>query len=162
MQIHSFSLHWHRLPFLANMASQWFIWWIGLCLWTYEAYTATRTSSHTLRKPLRLNGNFRKADPVRSYEFHLSQLVAQPKYQRYLCLRESSFFAFSCWIWWYLSLSLTNSSPQIWQRDIGLWCFNFAWVTKSEYWWNFWPQRSHICFLGFNNFPNIILGTYGK
>ena len=27
----------------------------------------------------------------------------------YLCLRESSFLAFSSWRWWYLSLSLTNS-----------------------------------------------------
>jgi hypothetical protein len=78
----------------------------------------------------------------------------------YLCLRESSFRDFSSCIWRYLSLSLTNSSPQVWQRDTGPWCFDFTCTTKSLYSWNFSPQLLHTCFRGLNNFPNIMYNVY--
>jgi len=65
----------------------------------------------------------------------------------YLCLRESSFLAFSSWRWWYLSLSLTNSWPQLWHRKTAPWCLLFTWSTNSLYSWNFSWHSPHSCFL---------------
>jgi len=74
----------------------------------------------------------------------------------YLCLRESSFLAFSSCKWWYRSLSLTNSSPQFGHRNIWPWCLDFICAIRSLWSRNFSLQIPQTCFLGFRKLPSIM------
>ena len=53
------------------------------------------------------------------YDFKVRKILI------YLCLRKSTFFFFSSWIWWSLSFSCINCAPQFWHLRIGLWCTSF-------------------------------------
>jgi hypothetical protein len=61
------------------------------------------------------------------------------KFLFHLCLRKSTFFFFSSWIWWSLSFSWRNCAPQFWHLRIGLWCTSFeclmSWSCLSKNSW---------------------------